>query len=79
MAMLAGSVCLFDCRIWHCAAPNKSQSESRVMINVRFTPKHRNPFKPRDSIERSTFLELPSAAQALYESSLVDGGCVDAE
>ena len=49
------------------------------MINVRFTPKHRNPFKPRDSIERSTFLELPSAAQALYESSLVDGGCVDAE
>eukprot|EP01052_Picozoa_sp_SAG31_P004365 SAG31_NODE_180_length_21118_cov_62.152671_6_plen_315_part_00 len=67
----AGAVCLFDCRIWHCAAPNRS-SESRVMINVRYTPKYGG-LKPRDSIARSTYRELPVAAQQLYQSSL-DGG-----
>ena len=66
----AGSVCLFDCRMWHCAAPNKS-SESRVMINVRYTPTQRSPWKPRDSIDPSTFLELPPAVQHLYRPSLV--------
>jgi ectoine hydroxylase-related dioxygenase (phytanoyl-CoA dioxygenase family) len=66
----AGSVCLFDCRLWHCAAPNQS-SESRVMINVRYVPSS-DGYKPRDTIDRATFRELPAVAKQLYQASLAN-------
>ena len=34
----AGSVCVLDCRLWHCMPPNQSD-ETRAMVNVRYAPR----------------------------------------
>ena len=39
VAAPAGCVCVFDCRLWHCLAPNRSD-QPRTMINVRYAPKY---------------------------------------
>ena len=36
----AGCVCCFDGRLWHAAAPNRTEDQPRVMVNLRFAAAH---------------------------------------
>ncbi len=72
----AGSVMIFDSRMWHAAAPNRSD-RTRVAMAIRFAPWWLNldPMKP-DSADRQRMVEeanmkenrVPTVPKSVYDS-----------
>ena len=73
----AGSVCVLDCRVWHCLPPNFTE-ECRVMYNVRYFPASKCPVDllcnngyhskqpPWPRMPQPTFDALPDGVRWLY-------------
>ena len=77
VAAPAGSVCIFDCRLWHCLPPNRT-ALPRVMYNVRFFPHwvpvdllcnngYQSNQPPWPLMPSAVFAELPGNVRWLYE------------
>ena len=74
----AGSVCVLDCRLWHCLPRNRTGSH-RVMYNVRYFPAQKVPVDllcnngwkaeqpPFPPMPREVYSDLPDDVRWLYE------------
>ena len=78
VAAPAGCVCIFDCRLWHSLAPNRSD-QPRTMINVRYAPKY-VPLRrvmgiaqgqpPWPTLLPGVFSALPAAVQPMFDHAI---------